>query len=176
MLHQSAPNCTKLHQMVPSCTKLNQSAPNCTKLHQITGSCTNLHQITPSCTKLDQSAPSCTKLNQVQPICTKFHQTASICAKLHQTESIWTTNRTKVWGVNLKNFPENSREVVPCSMICDECCPCVWRAWTGNVNVLWRVTIVACSVYVLSVLVLTVLDMEWQLYKEAMHTSEYWRF
>ena len=64
-----------------------------------------------------------------------------------------------VWSINLRIFPDNSRERVSVSTICDEYCLCVWRAWTGNVNV-GRVIIVACSCYVGSVLVLTVLDMK----------------
>ena len=40
-----------------------------------------------------------------------------------------------VWSRNLRIFPENSRETVSVSTICDEYCLCVWRAWTGNVTV-----------------------------------------
>ena len=40
-----------------------------------------------------------------------------------------------VWSRNLRGFPENSRETVSVSTICDEYCLCVWRAWTGNVTV-----------------------------------------
>ena len=64
-----------------------------------------------------------------------------------------------VWSRNLMIVPENSRETVSVSTICDEYCLCVWRAWTGNVNVA-RVIIVPCGGYVRSVLVLTFLDMK----------------
>ena len=64
-----------------------------------------------------------------------------------------------VWSRNLMIVPENSRETVSVSTICDEYCLCVWRACTGNVNVA-RVIIVPCGGYVRSVLVLTFLDMK----------------
>ena len=31
-----------------------------------------------------------------------------------------------------KKFGENLRQMAPVSMICDEYCVCMFRAWTGN--------------------------------------------
>ena len=45
-----------------------------------------------------------------------------ICVAQHWGGRGHITARTKVWGVNLKNFLENSREVVSVSTICDEYC------------------------------------------------------
>ena len=91
--------------------------------------------------------------------CVYFPQCFKIRLTQHWGGRTHISGGKTVWRINLKIFPENSRETVSVSTICDEYCLCVWRAWTGNVNVGW-VIIVACSGYVRSVLVLTVLDMK----------------
>jgi len=55
--------------------------------------------------------------------------------------------RTKVWGVNLKNLLENSREAVSVSTICDEYCSkvifylleSILRAWNVIITSLFSV-------------------------------------